>query len=235
MNNALITLILSLHFITSNPQNLNYNVHRRYNRPLLKEKLTDAKYLSDFIPDYPKNWISNYISVEILANSYDQAMKAMSSNDLLSKEQKNILNTADLGTDITINVNYKYKNSATDDIENHTMNVSMTVVSETPVVPEKEAEYVGGYHQLTKYLDENAIHKISVSSTKQIKEGTITFTVNERGEIVDPKISKTTGELRADKLLLETISKMPKWNPAKNSMGKKVKQEFELTIGNEGC
>lgn len=40
-------------------------------------------------------------------------------------------------------------------IQNHEMLVSMTVV------PETEAEYIGGYPQMAKYLQENIIDKMT--------------------------------------------------------------------------
>ena len=61
------------------------------------------------------------------------------------------------------------------------------------------------------------------------------FTVNEEGDVVDAKISKTSGDLLTDKLIVEGISKMPKWKPAKNSKGEKVKQDFIFNVGNGGC
>jgi TonB family protein len=158
-------------------------------------------------------------------------MKAVSPNDALSTEQKNILNTVDPGTGITINVTYKSKNAVTDNIVNSTMSVSMMIV------PEIEAEYIGGYQQLKKYLKENVISKISEAKTWQLQDANaiVLFTVDEDGEIVNTKISKTSGDAKTDKLLVDAINKMPKWKPAENSKGIKVKQEFEFSVGNSGC
>ena len=63
----------------------------------------------------------------------------------------------------------------------------------------------------------------------------VIFAINEAGEIVNAKISRSSGDSKTDKLLLETIYKMPKWKPAKNSKGIKVKQIFEFSVGNRGC
>jgi len=48
------------------------------------------------------------------------------------------------------------------------------------------------------------------------------------------QLSKTSGDQKTDKLLLKAINKMPKWKPAENSDGIKVKQEFEFSVGNCG-
>lgn len=216
---------------TGYSQNLSYEVRGRYTRPVTMGKLNEAKLISDFIPGYPINWITDYVSVEILATSNGKTMKAMSANDVLSTEQKKFLTTADLGTGIIIDVKYKSKNIVTSNIENNIMNVSMVVV------PEVEAEYIGGQQKLKKYLNENIINKFSEANRKQLQQtiAKVIFTVNEDGEIVNVKIISTTGDSKTDKLLVEAINKMPKWSPAENSKGIKVKQEFEFIIRNSGC
>jgi TonB family protein len=62
----------------------------------------------------------------------------------------------------------------------------------------------------------------------------VKFTVNEEGGIMNPKMLRTSRDSKADKLVLEAISKMPKWKPAQNSKGVKVKQEFTVPFGG-GC
>jgi TonB family protein len=145
-------------------------------------------------------------------------MMAASANDTLSAEQKNMLNTVDLGTDIVINIRYKFKNPVTGNIDMSVMNYSATVV------PETEAEYPGGYQQMTQYLQENAIDKISDSTSGQLQQVIVRFTVNEKGEIANAQIFKSSGDQKTDKLLLKAINKMPKWQ-----------QEFEFIVGNGGC
>jgi TonB family protein len=209
-------------------KDLNFEVHGNYKRVVKKETLNDAKYLYDFITGYPVNWIANYISVEISATSNGKAMKAMSTNDALSTVQKNILATADLGTEIVTNVKYKYKNSATDDMEDREAHISMTVI------PETEAEYVGGNEKMKKYLQENVINKISETTAPKLQQGVVIFTVNEKGEIANAKISQSSGDIKTDKLMVKAITKMPRWKPAENSKHIKVKQDFEFSVDNGG-
>ncbi|MFI5151572.1 MAG: TonB family protein [Bacteroidia bacterium] len=227
MKKGIITQLLLLLFISGFSQNLKYEV--RGKSPLIKnEKLNQAKFISDVIPYYPASWIKSYVSVEILATCNSRAMAAMSTNDTLNTAQINILNTADLGTDVIINIKYKYENGITDHLDIGTMHYTTTVV------PETEAEYPTGFQQMTEYLKENVFNHISESLFKQgIK---VRFTVKEDGEITTAQISTTSGSMITDKLLLEAINKMPKWRPAGNSKGAKVKQEFEFSAGgNEGC
>lgn len=210
-------------------KDLRFSVHGRYSRPAKKQKLVEARLLGDFIPGYPTNWISNYTSVEIMVKSNGIVRKAASKNDTLSKEQKNILNTASIGTEIIIKIMDKYFNPEADIIADRKINISMMII------PEIEAQYIGGYQKLSTYLRENAIKKIYENYPKRFQQGIVNFTINENGEIENAKISTSSGDASTDKLLIDTINKMPKWKPAENSNGIKVKQDFEFTVGNDGC
>lgn len=229
MKKIVTTTLMFLLLMTVFSQNLTYEVHGKYLRSIKKEKLNKANFVHDIIPYYPAQWIMSYVSVEILTTCDDKAMMATSKSDNLSTEQKKILNAVDLGTDIVINITYKYKNPVTDNIDIGTMNYSATLV------PEFEAEYSGGHQKMTQYLEENAINKISDTTSKQIQQVIVRFTVNEEGEIANAQIFKKSGDPKIDQLLLDVITKMPKWKPAEDPKGIKVQQEFEFSAGNVGC
>lgn len=236
MKKNIIVLLLSLFFMNSFSQDLSFEVRGKYQRPVKKEKLQEARFVSDFIPGYPASWVSQYVSVEIIVTSNGNTLKAVNQNDLLSTAQKNLLNKAELSSDIVIKVFYKNKNAVTDKMVINQMNILLTVV------PEKEAEYMGGYDELKKYLKENSINKMAEPSifgrlpTATVnQQAKVLFTINEQGEIINAKISKTSGNTRTDQLMLDAIHKMPKWKPAENAKGIKVKQEFEFIVGNAGC
>ena len=210
-------------------QEMYFEVRGNYSHPIKIEKLNEAKLISDIIPDYPENWINQYVSVEILATRNGNSRNAIGLSKVLSPEQRNILQSTELGTKIEIIVNYKSKNPATDKVENYKVNFSLVVI------PEIEAEYVGGYPQLAKYIKENIINKISESTPQQYQSGIVLFTIDEKGEITDTRISKTSGDLNTDKFLIKSLNKMPKWKPAENFNSIKVKQEFLFSFGNRGC
>jgi len=210
-------------------QDLFYMVRGRYDRPTTKEKLRMAKSLSDFIPNYPSSWIVDYTSVEIFASLNGEEMMAISENDVLNDKQKNLLTSIDLAEDILINVNYKSQNCATKYVKNRQMIVEMTVV------PEKEAEFIGGYNKMITYLIENSKEEISENALREIQPSSILFTINEKGEVDNVELNKTTGDDEIDKFLVELIDKMPNWSPAENSVGSTVKQQFEFNLGLNGC
>jgi TonB family protein len=210
-------------------RDLRYEIRGTYERPVTQEKLGNARLISDVIHQYAVNWITDYVSMEISAIHSGKLMKAKSPNDVLSAEQKNILNTADIGTYIFVDVNYKYENAATHNMDNHTMHTWVRVA------PEIEAEYTGGLSAMKEYLKENGIDKISEKGFGIFQQALISFTVDPNGNIAGAEISQTSGDAETDKVLLEAIGKMPKWKPAENSKGIKVKQEFEFSVGNGGC
>lgn len=229
MKKNLITLLLCFLFLNTYSENLNFNIHGAYDRSIKLKKLIEANSLIDIREGYPTSWVTNYISVELAANNNGKEIKALGTNEILTNEQKSILKMADIGTSININVKYFTKNAVTAKTEIRTMNFSVMVV------PEIEAEYRGGYDQLTKYFKENAINKIFENNSKELPKGRLRFTVNEEGYIINAHVLESSKDSEIDKLLIDVINRMPKWNPAENSKGVKVKQEFELSFGNGDC
>lgn len=207
---------------------LSYLVKGRYSRPITIEKIQKAKLVSDLIEGYPNNWITSYISVEISTSCKNVKVNAESLNDVLSTEQKEMLNKANIGTDIVIIVKHNTKNAITNALVKSEMNVSLTVI------PEIEAIYVGGYKSMIGYLKENSSTKIASISTKKIQFASLKFIVNKNGKAGSVMLMKTSGNTEVDNLLVDLIANMPKWIPAQNSKGATVNQEFEFTIGSRG-
>jgi TonB family protein len=106
-------------------------------------------------------------------------------------------------------------------------------------VPNQEAEYPGGNKKITEYFTKNVINKISENGIiDSSNPATVTYTINEDGKAADAKLSKTSSNTLLNKLLLEAVTKMPNWKPAKNNKGTKVKEEFKISIPfyfNNGC
>lgn len=210
-------------------QEVSYEIRGKYAKSVKKETLEKANYLKDFIPYYPSSWVNNYISVEVLAVENGITHSATGQNETLNEDQKNILSKLDLGSEIEVNVKYNTSNSVTEQMEQRKIKILMTVV------PEIEAEYLGGYPKLKQYLKFSLIDKVIKHTPAENQKGKVSFIVNENGEIIDSVISLSSGNAETDHLLLEIIDKMPKWNPAKNGFGKPVKQKFEFSMGVGGC
>lgn len=223
MKKSLLSLSFLLLFLSGHAQDLKFNVHGKYTRPVNKQTLSSAKTLVDLISGYPSSWISEYSSVEITGTCGGKICKAEGKDETLNAEQQKLLNNLDLCADVVIHVKYRSKSSS-GLVENYKINVSLTLI------PDVEAEYLGGTDELNKFIKENALNYIPEATSKKITGAIVKFTVNENGEVSNVQLSRTTGDTSVDQLLMETLSKMPKWKPAENADGIRVKQDFELSL-----
>ena len=223
MKTGILTSLFLLIGLTGFSQELNFAIHGKYTRPIHKEKLSNATTLSDMIPYYPAAWIDSYASVEVSTVNNGTSMSAPGDNDILNEYQKDLLRTADLGSNVSINIIYKTDNSATREPMSSIIHFDVTVV------PEVEAEYMTGTKELTQYLKKNAVDKISEATAKLMQPAVVTFIVNEEGKIADAQVVKSSGDAATDKLLLKTITKMPKWKPGLQN-GTPVKVYFTLPV-----
>lgn len=229
MKNTITALILIFFIGNGVSQDLQYEVRGKHTRGVSKEKLEDAQTMIDIRPGYPSSMIEAYTSTEISVTTKGTVMKATGFNDTLSAEQQTILQMADVGSDINIEVGYVHQNPVTLLPDIRQMNFVLSVV------PEVEATYPGGYQELRSYLKKNAIDKIKDGFSKENKIVVIGFTVTETGEITNASIFRSSTDPEIDRLLLKAINRMPKWTPAENAEGVKVQQEFEFVVGNGGC
>ena len=200
MKLSILTSLLLLVGLSGFSQEFYYAVHGKYTRPIHKEKLSNATTLSDMMPYYPSAWIDSYSSVEVSTVSNGTPMSFASDNEILNEYQKDILRTADLGSDVVINIIYKTENSATRQLMSRIINYDVTVV------PEFEAEYLTGSNAMSEYLKVNAIDKIGVKMSKDFTQAIVSFTVNEDGKIADAMVSKSSGDAATDKLLLKATN-----------------------------
>jgi hypothetical protein len=211
---------------------LNFELRGNYKRGVKKENLLKVNRICDVIEGFPVNWINDYLSIEIEVICNGKKLNAINKTDVLNKEQLNLLNSADLNSNIKIKVDYKYIDFCTKEVELNTMNVLLTVV------PEVEAEFIGGVEQQTNFITEHIIDKISHSIPKELKQIKVLLTIDERGEIANLSIDKTSGDSNFDKQLMEELKKFPKWKPAENNKGEKVKQIWEFILflkSSQGC
>jgi hypothetical protein len=191
-----------------------------------KEKLRSAKTVYDLVNDRrvavdrPDIEI---VSVEVSMVGASPELVAKSAGRFLSKEQVSVLRNLDLGSEIAIRVQYKGTPGNITELEQYL----------TPA-PDVEAEFPGGEFNLINYLKENITGKVSGPARPgdQIQI-TLGITVNEDGTI-EGNISRTSEDPLIDKLALDALNKMPKWKPAENARGEKIRQKFIIRTG-DGC
>ena len=230
-----ILLFLSLPFIGISQDNTTAELPFEVNKVLpyifiSKDNLKKAEKLIDLDKNYKEEWVDAYVSVEILAQQNGKIKSAISKNDLLSQEQKDLMLNVDSGTDIQVKVLYMPENNLS---QNEVQLNDFTFT----VNPDNAAEYPEGEQKMLQYLKENAIDKIPEGSFTGYDFAAVKFTVNEEGEVTNVHLFDmspySTAEKKAiDALLLETIRKMPCWKPAEYADGLKVAQEYVFSVGN---
>lgn len=193
-------------------------------KPITRQKLNSAKTISDLIENYPESWIKAYNSVVISGIGRHENSAAIGSNTTLTVAQKKILATA---SEIHIAVHYQ-KENYNDQVQNRQLNTSFIVT------PEVLAKFEGGYDKMIAYLKENSLSKIN-SKNLIAPQSTIYFMINEAGKVENMQLTKSSGDIEIDEILLQVLSNMPKWTPARNAEGQVVKQKFALDIGMYGC
>jgi len=267
MKNSIFTILLLLLAGISFAQDTKYELPTRQTPTAKKEKLAQAKLVTDLSPllwssmrlssndryflehrrieelPQPANYIFpqerykqtiDYIFVKISTTSNGKSLSAQSNSDELTSEQKAILNNANYGAEIKVTIKYKYKDKNSDKYgkRNEVVQGSSLIT----VIPEVEAEYPGGWKQLSIYFEGSVLDKISnKKDSEKILQASLKFIVNENGEVVNTKIAQTSTDFKIDKLILDAMARMPKWKPAYNSKGVKVKQEINIPFGGYGC
>jgi TonB family protein len=174
----------------------------------------------------------NIVSADISVICNGKTCSSQSSDYLLTADQRNILSSADLGTDIRVKIKFYYRNLSN--------NLNGNIIKEgeyvVTVIPSIEAAFPGGFNQFEQYLNENVAKKIpAVCIAEKMRQAIVNFTVDENGRITDPQLSRSSSDPKIDRLLLDAIRNMPDWIPAKNYMGINVKEKFRIPLGNDGC
>lgn len=222
-------------FYGNNPDTLQANkgffylVRGKHVNTITLKGLKEAQSISDVIPNYPSSWIAEYISVEIIVNINGKEIKAKSKNDVINNAQKELFASFATISDVVIHAKYRSENSVKNKLDDREMNYLMTVI------PEVQAEFIGGYDKMITYLQDKSANKIDKINYEKLSQGSIFFTINEIGAIEDVQLTETTGYTEIDNLLFDVIKEMPNWKPAENSENKAIKQEFLFNFGLDGC
>lgn len=221
----ILSLTLYVHAQSDLAYEFSYDIYRVYpSLSLTKEKMSDADSLIHLNTHYTSSWVKEYVSVELSGKSNGVIKKAVGKNDKLTKEQKQILKSADVDAEIFVLVKYIPDNNlSSNDVKEITFSFT--------VDPQKDANYPGGEEELKKYLKKQIIENVKLNSFTQHNLTAVKFSISKDGKILSPFVFQSSDNEDVDALLIETICKMPKWVPAEYSDGTKVEQEYVLAIG----
>ena len=214
---------------------LYYHVSNRWSTKMTKVELKKVKSLLDVLKEdgtYTRDAYKN-VTISILHNDKDVRdinRFEMGQSVILNAAQLELLNSIDYSTNLRITALNKRTNTKTGVVEDDSLVVYMTII------PEKEAEFAGGYDALIKYLKESSKEKTAIIREDKLQPGKVFFTVTKKGKVSNIKVVDTSGYPSVDEELIKAITNMPeKWEPAENSNGEKVNQEFVFFFGTPGC
>lgn len=206
-----------------------FNVTPVYRKAITQSEAKNAVAITDINPDFPSSWISEYVSVELTANCNGKATKANGSSIMFSTEQIALLRKTDIGSNISFNISYY---ADTDEIKNRELK---RIAFDYGVAPESIASYEGGNDKLDRYLVNKGLNEISATLDTQQKSYQVNFTVDKNGTVINAYMNDSTGLLDVDEALIKAVRDMGKWQPALNSNGGSIAQDFVLNIGMIGC
>jgi len=206
-----------------------YNVDSRFMTTITKEDLHKATSVLDIVPKKAEAWWKvsfQTVTVAVLQDG-DEILEIGDSKEL-NAAQIMLLQSTDYSTNFYIKARGKNKHPETGKIEDYVYYLT--------IIPEKEAEYTSGHDALIAYLKENSKEKTAIIKEDKLQPGKVQFTVTKKGTIANVKLISTSGYISVDEALIKIITNMPeKWEPAENSKGEKVDQEFVFFFGTAGC
>ena len=196
---------------------------------ITKERLATTTQIKDIDPKYKGDWVREYYEVKVTAFRDGKKISLSGNNEQFTPAQKSLMQSADVNTDIRVTINYLPENN----LKNNPPKVMDFTFSMTP---EQPATFPGREKGIKKYLKETTISKVDKSLFEQYKMAALTFTIDEQGIVMNPKIYWSSGHEKTDELLLNAICNMPNWQPAQYANGLKVKQDMALMVGDkESC
>jgi hypothetical protein len=237
---ATLSQFPSLNYIPN--KNVTFMVKGQFTHSTSIDQLRTAQKIEDFYPDYPSNWISDYISVDITLFQNGVETRATSSSNVLSTKQKEMLSNAKLFADVMVEVTYNNTNSITNSTEVELLKKTFTSV------PKTQASFIGGRDKMNVFLKANAASELMSyimdktnqallddSNNGNFNIASLQLSIGTNGEVIDATVIQTCGSLEMDNLLLALVNGMPKWEPARTEGGKPIEQKLELSIGQMGC
>jgi hypothetical protein len=213
---------------------LYFDIRNRWST-MTKENLIRAKSLNDIVPGEADKTRDSYknVTISVLHNDKDVRdieTMAMGQSVELNNAQINLLRSCDYSTNLRFTALNRLLNPETGIFRDDSLVYYMTIT------PEKEAEYEGGFDTLIDYLKEISKEEVAIIKKNKLQPGKVFFTVSKDGTISNVKLVSTSGYPSVDTELKNIINNMPKkWEPARNSKGEKVDQEFVFFFGIMGC
>ncbi len=208
-----------------------YKVESRFLSTITKEELDGAKSIIDIFAKDRTDTKESYKNVRVtVLNDVEEVTEIMGTNEILTAEQIELLQSTDYASNIRITAICKQRNPETKELEDDSL------VCYKSIVPAKAAEFSNGYDELIKYLKKNSKKETKIIKEDKLKPGKVNFIVTKEGTISNVNLEYTSGYPSVDEVLVKLVKAIPgKWNPATNAKGEKVDQKLVFFFGLEGC
>lgn len=198
------------------------------------DSIKKAEYPLGYYANKPVNYemLIDYYAVEITGMKNNQQISAISNSEILSPEQKMLLSSTEIGSNVKLLISFKIKNRFSKYNNQDPINGRLDLC----IVPSYEAKFPGGYSKFVEFINQNIFDQYSTSKEfGQLSRVKIKFTIDETGLASHIKIVDSSTNKIMDDQILKALSKMPKWQAAMNAQRIHVKQTFEFFFEAYGC
>ena len=187
-------------------------------------QLDTATTLKDLNKHYEEDWVQAYDKVTLTTVYKGQSLINESIDDKLTSRQKEAIRNSDNGSEIKVDLSY-LPIDETDKNKFRKNNFSFKL-------DPRDASFPGGDELLDSYLASH-ISTIPLEVFNIYQLTAVNFTIDESGSVVSAYVKESSGNKAADKILLDAICNMPRWQPATYTNGEETKQDFVFTVGDK--
>ena len=151
-----------------------FSVDNRFMTTITRNALQSARSITDLVPKEVTSGLSDFRDVKVLTFSNNIHTAIGSQNEVLNDNQLKLLHSMDYSSDFCLESYCKNQASESGALEDYHLVYCLTVV------PEKQAEYSGGYKAITDYLRKNSDKEISTIKWAKLRPGQISFKVTKK-------------------------------------------------------
>jgi TonB family protein len=184
--------------------------------------------------NYEKIISINKNSLRVIKPNYTTD-SAAGLNMVLTANHKRVLEQAEIGDVVSVNIYFNYINQI---VDNYSTCGGIYKFGQQmlKVTPHVEAVFPGGAKGFDNYFSKNVLEKTSEEDGGSAADkAELAFTVDENGQVGNIRLLKSSKDAKIDQLILEASKNMPKWAPARNIKEEKIKQYFVVSFTRQGC
>ncbi len=208
-----------------------FDIGPRFQEIKMKEILA-LRSFNDLIDDAFAERIVSYknMSVIIIKEDKESADREMSSTEIFTQAQLNLLKSSPFSTNLMIKANFMENNKDSGRFQQNYHSPYLTIV------PEIQAQFKGDLATLKKYLNDNTVALRANIDPAKYQAAKLYFTITEHGTVENIYLDRSSGYIELDLKMIDLITKtQDEWIPAVNMEGQHVNQVLVVSFGLMGC